>query len=194
MSDIEKFLQEDAMEKRRTGNGVHYRGSKRGSGKSMRFGYSLMNQYQQRKYRKASDVEVWNMNDIRENYEKFKALTKEQQIRFLEEETKTKTISEIADNWGVTYKNAYARFNALNVKIVMKGKHTKKRAGKGQKQMSNTVVEPKVQSKIIPDGFSISLNGEYDAKEVVQKLEKMGLILDDENKKYKIQLNISEVE
>lgn len=210
MEDIEKFLNDEIREmKRKTFDNRARTGSRSGYKGKMYLTSDLLTGKAKRDYIKGGKVEVFNMYEVM-NYQDFLLLDDENRKKRLEEWTKTHTVNEIADKWEKTYKATYSHFNRLGVSIVKKsprgrtGERTKRKYNKKEttpKQEVQTsanlpaIVEKKleeVQEK--PNGFSFSFNGEYSAEEIVKKLEKMGLILSDEEGEFKIELNVKELE
>jgi hypothetical protein len=142
-------------------------------------------------------------------YQDFQLLDNEERVKHLEEYTKRFTVNEIAEAWGITYKNAYQQFTRAKVSIVKKaprGQHG------GRRKATTNVVEPKQEVKeeqhvsipptvveqmvaTKPNGFSFTYNGEYTAEQISNKLEKIGLLLsDEEGQRYKVEITVSELE
>jgi hypothetical protein len=208
--DIGKLFNDEVRDKKRTASGVHSKTGKRGYTGKIMFASDLLRGKEKRDYIKSSKVEVFNVYDTILGYQDFLLLDNEERVKHLEEYTKRFTVNELAEAWGVTYKNAYQQFTRAKVSIVKKaprGQHG------GRRKATTNVVEPKqeqeslpipptAEQKVIevpvpvkPNGFSFTYNGEYTAEQISNKLEKIGLLLsDEEGQRYKVEITVSELE
>jgi hypothetical protein len=207
--DIGKLFNDEVRDKKRTASGVHSKTGKRGYTGKIKFASDLLRGKAKREYIKSSKVEAFNMYDTILAYQDFQLLDNEERVKHLEEYTKRFTVNEIAEAWGITYKNAYQQFTRAKVSIVKKaprGQHG------GRRKATTNVVEPKQEVKeeqhvsipptvveqmvaTKPNGFSFTYNGEYTAEQISNKLEKIGLLLsDEEGQRYKVEITVSELE
>jgi transposase len=197
--NFEKEFYQDIREKKRVGTGIYSRAGKRGYVGKILFSYDLMSRKERREYMKPSKVEVYNMFDTIIPYNDFKLLDKEQRIKYLQEYTKRFTAKEIAEAWGVKPDTVYNYFYRYKIPVVKKA-----RGGGPRKRVTetkpaemvsvvNTVTErPKIMVEL-GEGFSVQLNGEFDAETLQRRLEKLAFLLE-EGKKYSIKLVLNEIE
>jgi hypothetical protein len=197
--NIEKEFYHEVNEKKRVGTGVHSRTGRRGYVGKILFSYDLMNPKERREYMKPSKVEVYNMFDTIIPYNDFKLMDRETRIKYLSEYTKRFTQKEIADAWGVKPDTVYNYFYRYKIPVVKKA-----RGGGPRKRVTetkpaetvsvvNTVIErPKIMVEL-GEGFSVQLNGEFDAETLQRRLEKLAFLLE-EGKKYSIKLVLNEIE
>jgi DNA-binding CsgD family transcriptional regulator len=201
--NIEKEFYSDVKNKKRISSGIHSRTGKRGYVGKILFTYDLMNPKERREYMKPSKVEVYNMFDTIIPYNDFKLMDRETRIKYLSEYTKRFTQKEIADAWGVKPDTVYNYFYRYKIPVVKKahGGGPRKRVATITKETKpaetvsvvNTVTErPKIMVEL-GEGFSVQLNGEFDAEVLQKRLEKLAFLLE-EGKKYSIKLVLNELE
>lgn len=199
--NIERMFLDEVRDKKRTASGVHSRTGKRGYVGKMKFPSDFLKGKEKRDYLKASKVRVYNMYDEIISYKDFMLLDNEGRKKYLEGWTRLYTVNEIAEAWGITYKNTYNHFKRADINIVKKS--PRGRNG-GRRKVNTAIVEttqaPIIEQKIVEvvapkhNGFAISYNGEYTAEEVATKLEKIGIILSDEaGQRYKVEISIMEL-
>ncbi|KZR57534.1 hypothetical protein [Pseudobacillus badius] len=198
--DIQKFLQEDTKEKRQALSGVHGRTGKRGYVGTVRFPSDLMSRREKYNYRKAGKVVKFNVYDTIMLYEDFLNLDESSQKKTLEEYRNRFTNKEIQAHWGMDDYHYYQKtIKRLGIKTSRRGKTPKVSQKDKVNNMKESAIEQKANGKrgyseMEVKGFSFTFNGDYSAEELVKRLEKVALLLSDENKKFSIKMSIQELD
>lgn len=197
MSMYSNIYHDDIYEKKRVASGANYQ-NKRGKGK-MFSPVDLLKGKAKKDYIKNGKVRVFNMYDEIMSYDEFKALGQDGQVTALTALRKKHTNLDIMKAWDV---DNYVYYQKLlkPLGIIPNNKKAKKEAVTPEaiKTVPAPIQEapaPTATPEAVPapSGLSININGSYDAVELVSKLEKLGLILDDGDT-YKVDISIVEVE
>jgi hypothetical protein len=207
VSLIAREFELDCREKKRTGSGIFSRKGKRGYVGRMLFPSDIMSRKDKYNHRKAGKVIMTNMYDTIITYEKFKTLSDEEMKKHLIEYRNRFTMSEIISGMGIG-KNTYARLIKDLPRAPRKESGKRKVRGgttaKKKVQQLQEVVEVETPAEVIPqsqvvvlpkiDGMQFSYSGHFTPQQIIAKLNKLELLLGDEEHKFNIKLFIEETE
>lgn len=212
------MMNQEIREKKRTASGVHGKTGKRGYVGKMMFPNDLMSAKEKRQYRKSSKVVVSNMYETMMSYEEFLKLSKQDQYNALKAYRENFGVTTIYKTWKIGSNTFYKLVADLDLPPMPRGNKGGSRQGAGRpktvapvKQEAQPVqtesidVEaivkeyldkhlPKQEEQKEPTGFTTKLSGEYSAEELMSKLMKVAGLVEGEDKKYKIQLTITELD
>ncbi len=218
--DVRKMMNQEIREKKRTASGVHSKTGKRGYVGKMMFPNDLMSAKEKRQYRKSSKVKVSNMYETMMSYEEFLKLSKQDQYNALKAYRENFRLADIYKEWRIGSNTFYKLVADLDLPPMQRGNKGGSRQGAGRpkgttKQEKPAVQDaPPIQTESIaveaivkeylekhlpkqeeePAGFTTKLSGEYSAEELVSKIMKIAGLIEGEEKNYKIQLTITELE
>lgn len=194
--DIEKMFNSEIRDKKRAANGVHSKTGTRGYVGKMLFASDLLRGKEKREYIKPIMIGEYNMYDVILKYDHFTSLTADEKIKYLSEYTKRYTLTELAEAWNLSYKTLYAKFQQYNIPVVKRsprGRATGSKASAIPKQAAAPKTpQAQPQQPQQPDGFSISLHGEYSAADLVQRLERISLIMSDDENIFNVEIKITQ--
>lgn len=125
----------------------------------------------------------------------------EEQIRHIEAYRRNFTNKEITDYWGK--KPAYMYTLMKKLGMPTNSRTRKPRKEKPVKQVSipapaiqeiteSQVIVQKVEVEPEVDGFAFNINGTYSSEKLIKRLEKISLLLMDEETDFEIKLSIKE--
>lgn len=138
----------------------------------------------------------------------------EEQAKYVEEYRKNFTNKEITDFWGkkenfmynymkkiglkATYKTRKSprtvkpKVAVVEVKEVVEEDKKFTEAYEFVKEYINTPLPQAPQATQEPEGFGFNINGTYSSEKLIKRLEKLSLILDDEETEFEVRLSIKE--
>jgi hypothetical protein len=213
LSEVSSMLEKDIRDKKRTGSGIHHCKGKRGYVGKMLFPSDLMSRKEKYNHRKGGKVEVTNMYDTIIPYFDFKELPEDQKKNHLTAYRNKFTNKEITDAWGISLNTFYKVVKGLDLpkatysKTTRKGKKAPKQVEKvntpavpveayliEQKlpEMVQNQIDTKLNTIEEEDGFSFKVKGTYDTNKLIKRLEKLALILDDEESEFEVNISIKE--
>ena len=197
--DIEKMFHAEIRDKKRAANGVHSKTGVRGYVGKMLFASDFLRGKEKREYIKPIMIGEYNMYDSIMKYDQFSILSDAEKIKYLSEYTKRFTLKELAAAWNLNYKTIYNKFQRYNIPIV-KRSPVGRAPGSKASAIPKQAAAPKTpqaqpqqpQQPQQQDGFSISLHGEYSAADLVQRLERISLIMSDDENMFNVEIKISQ--
>ncbi|NRQ71987.1 hypothetical protein HQK17_28110 [Bacillus cereus] len=214
--DVRKMMNQEIREKKRTASGVHGKTGKRGYVGKMMFPNDLMSAKEKRQYRKSSKVEVYNMYETMMSYEEFLKLPTKDQYNALKAYREKFGVTTVYKTWKIGANTFYKLVADLDLPPMPRGNKGGSRQGAGRPKTVTPVKQeaPPIQTESIdveaivkehiekylpkkqeePTGFTTKLSGEYSAEELMSKLMKVAGLIEGEEKNYKIQLVITELE
>lgn len=190
----------EVRDKKRTASGVHSKTGKRGYVGKMYLTSDLLKGKAKRDYQGTGKVVKWNMYDkILPKYD-FEARSEEEQKAMLGHWREVYRTADIAKDMGVSTNTLSKYVKKLGLPIKQRGGNHRK--GKGQKQ--KVEVKQAQPAQVMPatpaptpapkpEGMTFSFNGKYSPEEIISKLERVGLLLDGDNSKFEVSLEIKEV-
>jgi hypothetical protein len=213
MEDIEKEFYEDIDFKKKAGRVSFVTKSYR---HRLRSAADLMTPYQRAKHRKAGKVEISNMYDVMVGYDEFLDLSTREKKKHMIEYRNRFTNAEIVSTWGISKTTYFALAKELDLpraprtRTDISGKR-KVRGGTSVKQkreefghleelpsLEMEVPEYLPQKNVIAlpkhDGMQFNYSGVYSPNQILSKLEKLSLLLSDEENKFDIKIFIQETE
>lgn len=198
-SFIAKELQMENRDKKRTASGVHSRKGKRGYVGRMSLPYEMMSRKEKREYTKSSKVRVYSMYDNIKTYEEIKSLPIEEQKKHMIEYRKRFAGKEIAKGLGVAVGTYYQIAKKLGVtapyKKSNKTKHTYKDTVKKEVTATTTpAVLERVEAVLKQDGLIFGYSGEKKADDIIKRLTKLQLLLEDEESLFDVEIRIREIQ
>lgn len=149
-------------------------------------------------------------DEINMSIDQFKSIPKEDQQRYLSEWRARFSVPQLAEKLNCRASTLYyylSKFDLVDKeRSALASKNRKIGHVKSKKGKDNTVVEPITETvstpapapqdyTVIPNrnGMQFTFTGTYDAKQIIAKLEKLNLILDDEQNKFEIKLFVEEI-
>ncbi|MCR6108699.1 hypothetical protein HXA34_20595 [Salipaludibacillus agaradhaerens] len=187
--NFNKMFNDDVRHKKRTASGIYSRKGSRGYVGTMHTPSDYLRGKEKKLYQNTSKVVVTNMYDKIMSFEEFEKLSESERRQTLQEYRKRHTNKKIMSNWGLTTYEFYGR---LLKDLDISAKTTRPKASQKPPTKNDSELVAKSDAPIdLGEGFSIQLNGVYDAVKLQEKLEKMGLMLED-GEEYTIKLHISE--
>jgi hypothetical protein len=203
--NIERMLQEDIRDKRRTGNGVYSKrgkGVKHGISGALRTSYYFMTSKERKKLN--GEVKVFNMNEILSK-EEFFSMDEDTQKMLLTNWRETYQNVDILKAMGISSNTLSKLLKELNVPSKPRGGKraaTSKRKAKTQTpQVENTNLElimpqpqeqPIVKPIILTKGLNLEYNGEFDAEHISKVFTKLQLLIEGEENKFNVSISITE--
>lgn len=209
--EIEKLFKDDIREKKKTGSGAfHMRGKgvRHGSNKALRTPYHFMKTKEKRLL--DGEVEVFNMYETIIPWNEFSLKDKETQKVFLtrwrELYPNQKIMDELGEGMGKKFNTqSFADLvNSLGCPPKQKGgslpRQYKKRESKSAAEpqtvaiQSKLELEPEVKEpvKLITNGLHLEYNGEYDSEALNKIFTKLQLLIDGEENKFVLSINLTE--
>jgi hypothetical protein len=214
LSVVEKMFQDDVRDKKRTASGIHSCTGKRGYVGKMKFPSDIMSRKDKYNYRKSGKVETSNMYETMIPYFDFKQLPDEQKKQHLQAYRNNFSNKEIIGTWRISQNTFYKIIKELDLpkaSRVHKGKS--KRTAKPT-TTTNTTSKTPVEAYVVeetlpqmvkdqveanlnsyqeePDGFGFKIKGTYNTEKLIKRLEKLALILDDEESEFEVDIKIKE--
>lgn len=188
--NYEKMFYADIRDKKRIARGVHNKKGLRGYVGKVKFTSDLLKGKAKRDYQKSSKVVSFNMYDNLMDYNSFLEMEEGKQKKTIEEYRKRFTNNEIMKTWGI---NEYEYYSKLLKKLGIKTNSSgnRKRRTSSTKEVKQPAVTATASEPELPDGLHIKMNGSYNAGQIQSKLEKLALMLEEENE-YNIHITISE--
>lgn len=182
MSMIERMLNEEIRDKKRTGNGIHSKTGSRGYVGKMMFPSDLMKGKQKRNYVRSSEVMSWNTKEI---------LPKEQFDTFDQEQQK-----EMLTAWRTNFTNEqimkqmklgqYGYYKLLDVLSIKKDsyKQTKRKsvaitsAPKIVELVEKKPTIEKTTAPVFTEGLNLNVNGTYNSDTLITWLTKLQMLVE----------------
>jgi len=201
---VAKLFEQEVKDKKRIASNVHSKTGKRGYVGKMMFPTDIMSRKEKYRHRKAGKVEVTNMYDTLITYEQFLKLSEEDKKRHLIAYRDRFTNSEILDAWRIGSNTLYKyvkKFNLPKAKRIERN-HRTNRTKKNELNVpvEAFIVEEKqlaqvsqAKQEINEDGFHFKIKGLHTADKLIKRLEKLALILSDEESEFEINLTIQEL-
>lgn len=194
---IEKLFMEEVRDKKRTASGVHSKTGKRGYIGKMQFPSDIMSRKDRKEYIKSGEVIVTNIYDKIMPREEFQAHSEEEQkviLQALRERHKTKDIQKA---WRMNSAGYYALVDKFGLAKLHRGG----RRAVTPKTKTNTPVIVELQeapivrdsAPIRADGMCLEFNGQHKADLIISRLEKLLLVLSDEEGNFDIQFRVREL-
>lgn len=182
MSMIERMLNEEIRDKKRTGNGIHSKTGSRGYVGKMMFPSDLMKGKQKRNYVRSSEVMSWSTKEI---------LPKEQFDTFDQEQQK-----EMLTAWRTNFTNEqimkqmklgqYGYYKLLDVLSIKKDsyKQTKRKsvaitsAPKIVELVEKKPTIEKTTAPVFTEGLNLNVNGTYNSDTLITWLTKLQMLVE----------------
>lgn len=198
MDDISKLFHDDVRDKKRAASGVYHRTGKRGYVGSVRLTSDLLSGKEKREYQRPGRVNKYNMYDNIVSFEEFESLSLEDKKKYLSNYRERHSNKEIMKAWGINHNRFYRIVNELDLpKLERRRTNNKKDANNMSKTLSDNSDKleavNELDKKEKENGMTLSLNGVYDAEDIVKRLEKFSIMLTDEDTKFKVELKITEL-
>lgn len=185
MSMIERLLNEEIRDKKRTGNGIHSKTGSRGYVGKMMFPTDLMNSKQKRNYQRSGEVVSWNMKEVLPKLE-FEAYEDEQKKEMLIAWRANYPNRQIWERMGLTQGKFYALLEKLDVP---RDAYKVKNANKTRVSKAIAINTPKlelVEKREVPtrepftptiyEGLNFNINGTYSAEDLNNWLTKLQVL------------------
>lgn len=186
----------EVREKKKAASGVHSKTGTRGYVGKMLFASDLLRGKEKREYTKSIMTGEYNMYDEIMKYDQFSILSDAEKTKYLSEYTKRFTLKELATAWNLSYKAVYGKYQQYNIPVVKRSPRGRA-AGSKASAIPKQAPTPKTPQKQPqqpqqPDGFSIALRGEYSAEELTQRLERIGLLMSDDENMFNVEIKITQ--
>ena len=200
--EVQRVLQEEIREKKRTASGVHHKTGKRGYVGKMLFPTDMLKGKEKRSYQKASKVEISNMYETMMSRAEFKALPVEQQKQMLQGYRMHFHLKNILKHWKMSTTTLYTLIKELELpalpkeNVLAKRKESRqknRKTGKQTKQKQMEVLH-RIPAAVPIQGYQTTLSGVYSSEELISRLLKMGALLEGEKNMFRVQLEIEEKE
>jgi hypothetical protein len=189
---IEKMFLDDVRNKKRTASGVHHKTGKRGYTGKILFPTDFMTRKEKYNTRKAGKVVTTNMYDNIMNYTEFKQLPLEEQKKTMIEYRKRHTNESIRKGWNLSTYEYFTKLLKKELGIIAdKSTPKKEKVLQVSPAPVPAIAEPPAKAESV-EGFSFTLNGKYTAEKLLKRLEKLTLLLDEEEAEFIINLEIKE--
>ncbi|MEK4678162.1 MULTISPECIES: hypothetical protein [Bacillus] len=216
--EVQRVLQEEIRERKRIASGVHHKTGKRGYVGKMLFPTDMLKGKEKRSYQKASKVEISNMYETMMSRTEFEMLPVEQQKQMLQGYRMHFHMKDIVKHWKMSTTKLYSLIKELELpalpkeNVVAKRKESRqknRKTGKQTKPKQREVLPPIEQISLfdtdsevvhrIPvaapiQGYRTTLSGVYSSEELINRLLKMGAVLEGEETMFRVQLVIEEQE
>ncbi|MBJ8113643.1 hypothetical protein JDS99_29355 [Bacillus cereus group sp. N6] len=216
--EVQRVLQEEIREKKRTASGVHHKTGKRGYVGKMLFPTDMLKGKEKRSYQKASKVEISNMYETMMSRAEFEALPVGQQKQMLQGYRIHFHLKDILKHWKMSTATLYTLIKELELpalpkeNVLAKRKESRqknRRTSKETKQKSMESVLPveqislfdtdsevvhRIAAAVPVQGYRTILSGVYSSEELISRLLKMGALLEGEENMFRVQLVIEEQE
>jgi hypothetical protein len=202
LSSIAKELEMEIREKKRTARGVHSRKGKRGYVGRMLFPSDMMSRKDKYNHRKAGKCIVTNVRDEIISRDKFKLLPQEEQVKLLTHWRDKYNTDEIIAGLGIAKGTYYQLASDLGVSKKYNKTNTTKKKEKAPKAIAvapepthpEVIQETQLITRLqVVDGLALAYRGEYTAEEIIKRLDKIGLMLSDEESKFEVEIKIREL-
>ncbi|HLO12793.1 MAG TPA: hypothetical protein VK190_11325 [Pseudoneobacillus sp.] len=209
LNSIEKMFHDDIRQKKITGSGIHSRTGKRGYVGKMMFPTDFMTRKEKYNYRKAGKIVTTNLYDeITLTWQELILRPEDQIKKYFLEWRKRFSNKEIAGRLGLKEARLYYYYNKYGVidKTVSEQKK-EARIGKGKGKLQSEEVsveeakqpqkyEPTPEPVLLPklEGMHFSFTGTHKSEKIIAKLEKIMLLLTDEENDFDIQIFIQEMQ
>lgn len=193
--DIEKMFHADIREKKRTASGIFHKKGIRGYVGTMRTPSDILRGKEKRAYRKNGKVEKWNMYDLIISKEEFIEKDLETQKAMMSKWRENYTNKEIMSGMGTSTGGLHSIINSLDLpkKKRVRQATTKAKPKKAQQEKVLPIQEETPPQQILINGLHVEWSGVYAPVQIQKMLDKISVIVeDDEKKKYKVQIVISE--
>lgn len=197
-SDIVRELKSEIREQKRTASGIHSRKGKRGYVGKMLFPTDLMSRKEKYNHRKGGRIILSNLYDEIISKDKLKMLPKDIQAKTIAHWRSKYSTDEITEGMGCTKATYYNIASSLGV--TKKGATGTVKAKRTPKVKKETPVikeaSPEIaiiESQPVINGLMMGYSGEFDADQIIKKLEKIGLMLLDEESKFDVEIRIKEI-
>ncbi len=188
MNEIEKLLKEEQREQKRAATGVHGRASRTGKTGRIYMPFELLQGEEAQKYTQPSEVRIYSMYDEILSFDEFQQLSREKQAEVLQKWREEKSAEEIIKIWGISKGKFYNIVRELNLPV---GSTRRKTTYKKAHQLE--IYQPDTSETEPSDKFILILRGEYEGKNLIDKLMKLSAALDESGIQYRINLEIREV-
>lgn len=194
-----KVFNEEVREKKVIASGVHHRTGKRGYVGKMLFPSDLITGKEKRRYRKCGKVEVHNMYDNLISYEQFLNLNENEQKQHLTAYRERFSNKEIQQEWKIGSNTLYKLVHNLKLpkaprtdrKLKSKRSGSKVPAVQAIVEPTPVMTQPAVNEAY--EGFGFVIKGNHSTDKLVKRLEKLSLILSDEESEFYVDIRIKEV-
>jgi hypothetical protein len=187
MSMIERMLNEDIRDKKRTGNGIHHKTGSRGYVGKMMFASDLMTARQKRHYTRSGECMSWNMKTVLPKLE-FDAYEVDQQREMLKAWRVNFANKEIMAKMGLTNAQYY---KLLDVVGVPKDRQTAGKKINGTRKAVAITSSPKVielvekkptiqetTAPVFTEGLNFNINGSYTSETLINWFTKLQMLVE----------------
>jgi hypothetical protein len=182
---------------------VNYKAGKRTFGaRKILFPSDTMSRKEKYNHRKGGKVVTTNIYDEIIDLNDLLMRSEEEQIRYITEYRKRFTNKQITEAWGKYENYIYQLMEKLGMKPRTKSKTRKAATKKKEEKQEDQVPVPAylVPTGQVPqtlsvaeeDGFAFKIAGTYSAEKLIKRLEKLSLILDDEESEFEVKILIKE--
>ncbi|MGY1423413.1 hypothetical protein [Bacillus cereus] len=195
--EVQRLLQAEIREKKRTASGIHHKTGKRGHVGKMLFPTDMLKGKEKRSYQKASKVEVSNMYEIMMSREEFVTLPIEQQKQMLQGYRMHFHTKDILKHWKISSNTLYKWIKDLELPPLPRENVLAKRKESRQKnRKTGQQTKPKQMESVLPveqmslfdsgfvaervqfdsvsvPGYHTSLAGVYSVEELIHRLLKL---------------------
>lgn len=199
MSEIIRELQQEIRDKKRTASGIHSKKGIRGYVGKMLFPTDLMSRKEKYNHRKAGKCIVTNMYDEIISRDKFKMLPHEEQVKTMSHWKNKYSTKQIAQGMGISegaYYNIVSTLGLSKKYKTAKPKAKPTKAVQAKPEALRTTVAPEVtviERPIEVNGLLLAYKGKFTAEEICKKLDKISLLLSDEESKFDIEIKVREI-
>jgi hypothetical protein len=207
-NDVERLLREDARDKKRTGNGVFSRASRRGYTGAIRTTVDYLKGKEKKQYMGNGEVKMYNIYDDINNIPSAREIMKmdfETAKKILEQARARHNVKDLRDHWKISSKVMYSElFDKHGLERAKKGgnmwaKH-KEALGKPVQNTVETVIAPQpvytapfIKAELPDeDGFEIKyIKHEVTGKDIMERIADYLTVLE-EGTSYEIKFIIKE--
>jgi hypothetical protein len=208
-TEIQRMFEKDIRDKKRTGRGIHNRKGIRGYVGKVKFAYDIMSRKDKYNHRKGGKITVSNMFDTILPKKEFFELELNDQKNRLAYWQRNNSVKEVQQKMGIAAGTYYKLLDELEIpRERAPRKNAGRKKGKGKtnlnpqkklppveekKEEKQPEKEEKTVQKLITNGLYLEWNGQYEPGEIQKICDKVNLIVDGEESKYRVHVSISEV-
>lgn len=206
--EIAELFVQDIREKKREASNIRSRVGRKGYLGKMLFPSDIMSRKDKYNHRKAGKVEMRNMYENLVPYQEFLSLSDEDKKRHLTAYRNSFTNDEIVSTWKISTNTLYKYVKDLELPKAKRTDRDNKRTAKVKKVASIVPVPSPVpveaylveENKNVPvkqdeevQGLEIKIKGILTSEKLIKRLEKLSLILLDEESEFELDLRIKEI-